>query len=74
MKLTLPGAPRIERIGIAYMYAGAWLKAVKDASADHEFHVGPHLMGRRSASGRVPGIQSRRVERDALRDASAESH
>ena len=33
--------PHIDRIGIAYMYAGAW---VKGASADHEFHVGPHLM------------------------------
>jgi hypothetical protein len=31
--------PRIDRIGIAYMYVGAW---VKGASADHEFHVGPH--------------------------------
>jgi hypothetical protein len=30
-----------DRIGIAYMYVGAWVKA---ASADHEFHVGPHLM------------------------------
>ncbi len=36
--------PRIDRIGIAYMYVGAWVKAVKGASADHEFHVGPHLM------------------------------
>ncbi|MGA2741675.1 MAG: hypothetical protein ABSG65_30085 [Bryobacteraceae bacterium] len=36
--------PRIERIGIAYMYAGAWVKAEKGAPADHEFHVGPHLM------------------------------
>ena len=33
--------PSIDRIGIAYMYMGAW---VKGASADHEFHVGPHLM------------------------------
>ena len=36
--------PRIDRIGIAYMYVGAWVKAVKGASSDHEFHVGPHLM------------------------------
>ena len=36
--------PRIEHIAIAYMYAGAWVKAVKRGSADHEFHVGPHLM------------------------------
>jgi hypothetical protein len=33
--------PRADRIGIAYMYMGAWAKGV---SADHEFHVGPHLM------------------------------
>jgi hypothetical protein len=26
------------------MYAGAWVKAAKDVSADHEFHVGPRLM------------------------------
>jgi hypothetical protein len=36
--------PRIERIGIAYKCAGAWVKAVKGASADHEFHVGPQFM------------------------------
>jgi hypothetical protein len=36
--------PRIDRIGIAYMYGGAWVKAAKGASGDHEFHVGPHLM------------------------------
>lgn len=36
--------PRIERVGIAYMYAGAWVKTVKGAPADHEFHVGPRLM------------------------------
>jgi hypothetical protein len=33
--------PRIDRIGIAYMYMGAW---AKDTSASNEFHVGPHLM------------------------------
>ena len=26
------------------MYVGAWVKALNDASADHEFHVGPHRM------------------------------
>jgi len=36
--------PRIDRIGIAYMYVGAWVKAASSASTDHEFHVGPHLM------------------------------
>jgi hypothetical protein len=30
----------IDRIGISYMYLGAW-KSAKDG---HEFHVGPHLM------------------------------
>jgi hypothetical protein len=35
--------PRIDRIGISYMYVGAW-KAAKDGSSGHEFHVGPHLM------------------------------
>jgi hypothetical protein len=35
---------RIDQIAIAYMYAGAWVKAVKGGSANHEFHVGPHLM------------------------------
>jgi hypothetical protein len=36
--------PRVDGIGIAYMYVGAWVKAVKGASVDHEFRVGPHLM------------------------------
>jgi hypothetical protein len=33
--------PQIDRIGISYMYFGAWQKG---ASSGHEFHVGPHLM------------------------------
>jgi hypothetical protein len=36
--------PHINRIGIAYMYLGAWVKAAKGASSGREFHVGPHLM------------------------------
>jgi hypothetical protein len=32
---------RFDRIGISYMYFGAWQKG---ASSGHEFHVGPHLM------------------------------
>jgi hypothetical protein len=36
--------PRIDRIGIAYMYRGAWVKSAKDTSSGQEFHVGPHLM------------------------------
>ena len=36
--------PHIDRLGIAYMYLGAWVKAAKGNSSDPEFHVGPHLM------------------------------
>jgi hypothetical protein len=35
--------PRIDRVGIAYMYGGAWVKSATGASGP-EFHVGPHLM------------------------------
>ena len=35
--------PHIDRIGISYMYLGAW-KSAKDGSSGHDFHVGPHLM------------------------------
>ena len=35
-------APHIDRIGISYMYLGAW-KPTKRGSG-REFHVGPHLM------------------------------
>jgi hypothetical protein len=34
--------PNIDRIGISYMYLGAW-KSAKGGSG-HEFHVGPHVM------------------------------
>jgi hypothetical protein len=44
MKDSMAGrTPHINRIGIAYMYLGAWVKAAKGASG-REFHVGPHLM------------------------------
>ena len=33
--------PRIDRIGISYMYIGAWAKSGKEGE---EFHIGPHLM------------------------------
>src|ERR1700733_4903632 len=39
--------PRIDRIGIAYMYAGAWvpnLSGKGEAPKSEEFHVGPHIM------------------------------
>ena len=43
MQDSLAGrTPHIDRIGISYMYFGAW--QVKDGSSGHEFHVGPHLM------------------------------
>ena len=34
--------PHIDRIGISYMYLGAWRSA--KGGSGHEFHVGPHLM------------------------------
>ena len=37
-------APRIDRVGVSYMYAGAWVKSANSASPGQEFHVGPHLM------------------------------
>ncbi len=41
MQDSLAGrTPHIDRIGISYMYLGAW-KSAKDG---HEFHVGTHLM------------------------------
>jgi hypothetical protein len=36
--------PRIDRIGIAHMYGGAYVKATINTASVHEFHVGPHLM------------------------------
>ena len=33
--------PHVDRIGISYMYMGAWAKSEKGGE---EFHVGPHLM------------------------------
>jgi hypothetical protein len=33
--------PQIDRIGISYMYLGAWQSA---KGSSHESHVGPHLM------------------------------
>jgi hypothetical protein len=43
MQDSLSGrTPHIDRIGISYMYFGAWQS--KDSSSGHEFHVGPHLM------------------------------
>jgi hypothetical protein len=38
--------PHIDRIGVAYMYVGAWVPNVagKANSPNSEFHVGPHIM------------------------------
>jgi hypothetical protein len=45
MKDSLAGRdPHIERIGIAYMYVGAWVPNKAHNGADDDFHVGPHLM------------------------------
>src|SRR5580704_3032774 len=43
MQDSLAGrTPQIDRIGISYMYFGAWQS--KDGSSGPKFHVGPHLM------------------------------
>src|SRR5262249_5590463 len=48
MKDSLEGhEPHIDRIGISYMYAGAWVpnkSAENHGSTSSEFHVGPHIM------------------------------
>jgi hypothetical protein len=47
IKDSLAGrAPHTESVGIAYMYAGAWVPDTsgKAHTADHDFHVGPHIM------------------------------
>ena len=38
--------PHIDRVGIAYMYIGAWMPdtAGKSYASNHTFHVGPHIM------------------------------
>jgi hypothetical protein len=38
--------PHIDRLGISYMYGGAWVpdKSGKNHTQDGEFHVGPHIM------------------------------
>jgi len=48
MRDSLAGRqPHIDRIGISYMYAGAWVpnkSAENHTSMGSEFHVGPHIM------------------------------
>lgn len=36
--------PHIDRIGISYMYVGAWVPNISGADHTHDFHVGPHIM------------------------------
>jgi hypothetical protein len=41
MKDSMAGrTPNIDRIGISYMYVGAWVKS----ASGQDFHVGPHMM------------------------------
>jgi len=63
----------MDRIGISYMYLGAW-KSAKDGSSGREFHVDPYLMVVGPPSRRISGIQSRRKERNAIPEAFAEAH
>lgn len=47
VKQSLAGQePRIDRVGIAYMYVGAWVPNIsgKAHSTKSEFHVGSHIM------------------------------
>jgi hypothetical protein len=47
VKQSLAGEePHIDRIGIAYMYVGAWVPNAsgKASASTPEFHVGPHIM------------------------------
>jgi hypothetical protein len=48
MKDSLAGRePHIDRIGISYMYRGAWVpneSAKNNGSKSDDFHVGPHVM------------------------------
>jgi hypothetical protein len=65
MQDSLAGrTPHIDRIGISYMYFGAWVKSARETSSSD----------RESGPGRLSRVQSRRVKRNALRGAFAESH
>ena len=47
MKDSFAGrTPQIESVGIAYMYVGAWVPDTSGRAhtADHDFHVGAHIM------------------------------
>lgn len=67
MQGSLAGrTPHIDRIGVSYMYVGAWAKG---GSSGPRW---PAPDDCRSPSRRFSRIQSRRDERNALRDAFAE--
>jgi hypothetical protein len=41
----LAGRPQhIDRLGVAYMFTGAWVPKMPGETAKKEFHVGPHNM------------------------------
>jgi hypothetical protein len=45
IKESLAGRdPHIDKIGIAYMYVGAWVPNESHNGRGDEFHVGPHIM------------------------------
>jgi hypothetical protein len=47
MKDSFAGrTPQIESVGIAHMYVGAWVPDISGRAhtADHDFHVGAHIM------------------------------
>jgi hypothetical protein len=46
VKDSLAGrSPRIDAVGVSYMYGGAWVhKPGEPESTPNEFHVGPHIM------------------------------
>jgi hypothetical protein len=45
LKDGLAGRPQhIDKVGLAYMYVGAWVPNKSGKTAEKEFHVGPHIM------------------------------
>jgi hypothetical protein len=45
LKDGLVGPPQhIDKLGLAYMYVGAWVPNRSGKTTENEFHVGPHIM------------------------------
>jgi hypothetical protein len=45
LKDGLAGRPQhIDKVGLAYMYVGAWVPNRSGKTSEKEFHVGPHIM------------------------------